>query len=285
MAIGDFDWSIVSQMLEAKGTKLMRRLRPPSWIAQPSRPRARNLALIVVVVTALVALHGENGESSQVFTSLQAPGHGREFLSLHAPGRQLGVGRNAMIEIPADVKKGLKLLVDNTPLRILSFESRNAGGKGKWTVVARVQNLVSGVISDKTFQGGSKYEEVVTKLQETTYSYEGADKSYVFMNTETFEEMTVSQEVLGEGADFLTEGVVVDVEMWDGKPLGVRFKEDIVIKVESVPQFSGGSSNVKQTGDQKVFLSNGVAKLGPQYLKAGDMVIVDRNSFQIAKRA
>eukprot|EP00416_Gambierdiscus_australes_P035700 CAMPEP_0171101994 /NCGR_PEP_ID=MMETSP0766_2-20121228/56530_1 /TAXON_ID=439317 /ORGANISM="Gambierdiscus australes, Strain CAWD 149" /LENGTH=215 /DNA_ID=CAMNT_0011562167 /DNA_START=122 /DNA_END=769 /DNA_ORIENTATION=+ len=199
--------------------------------------------------------------------------------SIQPSSRRVAVQRRAnMIQIPGGIKNGLKLLIDGDPVQVQSFLSKKQG-KGVAITKTKVRNLLTGATVEKTLQSGSKYEVIETEWRKATYSYFNEDaNAYMFMDDLTFEEVEMSADVLGDAAEWLTDGVEVDLEMYDDKFVQFQFRKDLVLEVETVID-SG-----REDGQKQVILANGIKKMGANYLKVGDMVQIHPTSFEIIKR-
>merc|ERR1712061_153618 len=101
---------------------------------------------------------------------------------------------------------------NGTPVKVVSFLTKKQGRQAS-QVKAKVRNLLTGALTEENFPSGSKYEVASTELTDATYSYYNADEGkYVFMDSETFEELEMSSEDIGKGADFLNGGDEVTLE-------------------------------------------------------------------------
>eukprot|EP00929_Paragymnodinium_shiwhaense_P008142 TRINITY_DN112082_c0_g1_i1.p1 TRINITY_DN112082_c0_g1~~TRINITY_DN112082_c0_g1_i1.p1 ORF type:complete len:264 (-),score=96.42 TRINITY_DN112082_c0_g1_i1:131-853(-) len=177
-----------------------------------------------------------------------------------------------MVQVPGDLKKGQRLLVEGNPLIVVDYVSKKVG-KGVAITKAKMQNMLTGANIDKSLQSGAKYEEIETVWSQGTYSYFDADDDcYVLLDTETYEEMRIKKEVVGEIGIWIKEGANVDVEVWEQQIVSVQSKGDIIEEVVEV----------KKKGT--VELSNGVTKTGPDYLKVGDKVQINAKTYEIMKR-
>lgn len=163
-------------------------------------------------------------------------------------------------------------------MQIKSFLSKKVGkGVGICKVVAL--NLLNGATQEKSLGSGKKYEVFETEWTEATFSYFNAESStYVFMHAETYEEIPLQANVVGEMGVWLTDGMKVDLEKYEGKYLQFRLQEEIILTVDSISSSSRSDDNVQVT------LSNGVVKTGFAFLKVGDKVLINPVSFQISKR-
>ncbi|CAE7263512.1 efp [Symbiodinium necroappetens] len=93
----------------------------------------------------------------------------------------------SMIEVPGGLKNGIKIVVDDTPVKLISFQSKKQG-KGVAITKAKIQSMITGAIFEKTLNSGSKFNEVETQWQVGTYSYrDESDNTFHIMDMETFE--------------------------------------------------------------------------------------------------
>mmetsp|Transcript_69264 Transcript_69264/g.166093 ORF Transcript_69264/g.166093 Transcript_69264/m.166093 type:complete len:248 (+) Transcript_69264:70-813(+) len=215
--------------------------------------------------------------TSLVFTSSHSTAH-----SPWRTSRRGNVARfGGLIEIPGDMKNGLKILVDGEPIQVLEFQAQKRG-RGGAIMKTKVKNLLTGARTDKTFGTGTKWETFDTEWKAGTYSYfDEATDSFMFLDSETFEEIMVPSSVVGtEKARWIVEGSEVDVETWDGRILDIRFQGDLELEVAEV----GQKSDSVQKQSIQATLSNGVTMSVPYYIKVGDKVLINSISFAFMKR-
>ncbi|CAJ1365664.1 unnamed protein product [Effrenium voratum] len=193
------------------------------------------------------------------------------------PGRAPAVTRY-MVEVPGGLKNGVKMIVDGDPMQLIQFQSKKQG-KGVAITKAKLKNMLTGALVDKTFNSGSKYDEVETFWKVGTYSYKDEDEgSYHIMDMESFEDTAVPADVLGEMGEWLVEGQNVEFEQWGEKIVNVVFPDDIIMEITDIKQSKDNGR------DQIVVLSNGISKQAPAYLQVGDKVSIDKKNFEITKR-
>jgi len=197
-------------------------------------------------------------------------------------GRGAVVPRRAgsVIEIPSGLKKGLQMLVDDEPYEILDYSSKKQG-KGVAITKAKMKNMLTGSIVDKTLMQTKKYEEVETSWVQTTYSYpDDATDEFVFMDSETFEELRIPTPVVGERAPWILDGMRVDLCLYEGKVIDFQIKDEIITKIVGVD----GKKDSETKNSIRVTLENGEQVNGPFYLNVGDTVLIDSKNYQIQKR-
>jgi len=196
------------------------------------------------------------------------------------PGpREVAVARRGtMISIPGDIKNGIKMDIDGTPYQVVSFLSKKVG-KGVAITKAKVMDLYTGAIIEKSLQSGSKYEAIDTEWVDATYSYyDEGNSQYMFMNSETYEEIPLAASILGDSGEWLVEGNEVELESYAGTTIKFRFKGELILDIKEVVDTG------RSDGSVQAVLSNGVTKQGPSYLKVGDKVLIDQDTFAIKKR-
>lgn len=193
--------------------------------------------------------------------------------------RQLRVARAAgQVNVPGDIKNGVMFLVNDDPVQVVSFESKKIG-KGVAKTSMKVKNVLTGSQSDVAYTSGTKLDGAETEKTKATYSYNTDDGTFVFMDSETFEEIFTDRDCLGEYADWITEGMQVELTTYLGKVIGITFMEEIIMTVADV---SGGK--VRADASTQITLENGVVMTAPSYLKVGDRVQISARYFNFQKR-
>jgi elongation factor P len=180
----------------------------------------------------------------------------------------------------ADIHKNVKLLVDGIPYCVDEVDFTKPG-KGRAIYRLKLRNLLDGSIIEKTLHSGEKADEAQTTYQQEQYLYQDGDH-YIFMNTETFEQLFVTESQIGSKKDFLKEGTLVDMLMFGDRPIDItlpnfiEFKileSDIAIKAQTIsPQLKSATI---ETG----------AVIGvPSFINVGDIIKVDTRSGTYVER-
>ena len=142
------------------------------------------------------------------------------------------------------LKKGMCIKHQNDLYRVVEAQHKTPGNL-RGMVQARIRNLKTGAISDHRFRSVDTVERAILDETEMEYLYRDGDM-YHFMNNETFEQLGLSDEVLGSAVDYLIPNLKLAIEFYEGRPVGIEVPLTVVMKVmETEPGIKGASvSNV-----------------------------------------
>jgi elongation factor P len=170
----------------------------------------------------------------------------------------------------AEFRKGLRIVFDGAPYTIVDFQHVKPG-KGGAFVRTKLKHMRTGRVIDNTFRSGEKVELVDFEDKHMQFLYR--DDRYHFMDTETYEQVSLSGEEVGDAADYLKENTEVDVLYIDGAPAGVEvpnFVELTIVKTDP-----GVRGDTAQGGSKPARLETGAVVQVPLFLNEGDVVKVD----------
>lgn len=146
----------------------------------------------------------------------------------------------------SDIRKGLKVLIDKQPYNVVDFQFVKPG-KGQAFTRTKMKNMLSGSILERTFKSGEKLAPADVDSREMQYLYPEGD-GWVFMDTKSYDQFTLDADAVGDCKHYLLDGLMVEVQLFDGNPIAVTpptFVELTVIETE--PGFKGDStSNVQK---------------------------------------
>ena len=170
-----------------------------------------------------------------------------------------------------DLKNGLVLNLDGQLWAITAFQHVKPG-KGGAFVRTTLKNVLTGKVVDKTFNAGTKVDTATVDRRDMTYLYrDGAD--FVFMDAESYDQMPIGPEVVGEAADFMLENSTATVAVHDGVPLYVELPASVELLVsETEPGLQGDRST---GGTKPATLETGRQIQVPLFLTSGEKVKVD----------
>ncbi|NLV79609.1 MAG: elongation factor P [Rhodococcus sp.] len=171
----------------------------------------------------------------------------------------------------SDFKNGLVLKIDGQLWQIIEFQHVKPG-KGPAFVRTKIKNVTSGKTVDKTWNAGVKVETATVDRRDMTYLYnDGTD--YVFMDGETYDQISITPELLGDGAKFLLENMAVQVATHEDQPLFVELP--VTVELE-VTQTDPGLQGDRSTGGTKpATLETGAEIQVPLFINIGDKLKVD----------
>jgi len=180
----------------------------------------------------------------------------------------------------SDLKKGLKIEIDREPFIITDFQFSKPG-KGQAMYRCKIKNLISGSTSDKTYRSGDKINK--PDLMDHTMSYSYYDgENFVFMNDETFEQIEISEDLLGNNQYYLVEDMPCSILFHNDKVIEIslpNFVEKVITETE--PGFKGDTS----TNTYKpAKIDNGYEIHVPLFINEGDTVRIDTRTGDYADR-
>ena len=179
------------------------------------------------------------------------------------------------------IRKGMILIHDGEPHRVLEFQHRTPG-KGTAIVRALMRNLRTGASYEHRFNSKESVERAILDQQEMEYLYQDGPLCY-FMNTETFEQFPIDQEILGDFNNYLREGAKVQVEFFEEQPITVEFPAFVELKVvETEPELKGATAS---NSPKPATLETGVVIQVPPFIRPGEMVRVDPSEGRYLERA
>lgn len=171
----------------------------------------------------------------------------------------------------AEFKKGLKIELDNVPYVIVDFQHVKPG-KGGAFVRTKLKSLLTGRVLDQTFRSGERVKRPDLMEREMQYLYREGDR-YFMMDNETYEQITLTEEQVGDARLFMTENLTVKVLFFNQQPVAVdlpTFVEQEIAKTEP-----GVRGDTAAGGTKPATLESGAVIQVPLFINEGDRVKVD----------
>ena len=170
-----------------------------------------------------------------------------------------------------DVKPGMALNLDNGLYTVVDYQHVKPG-KGKAFVRMKLKSLDNGAVLDRTFRAGGNVPRAVINRQDFQYLYKD-DMGFNCMNTDTYEQMAVPAELIGTVADYLVEGMIVQLNLFEGNPIGIDLPASVELEVTYAEP---GVKGDRVSGATKpVTLKTGLVVQAPLFIEQGDVVKVD----------
>lgn len=185
-----------------------------------------------------------------------------------------------MLVSTQEFKKGLKILYDGEPYMIVEFQHVKPG-KGGAFVRTRIKSLVTGNVLDVTFRSGEKVELLELEEKRMQFLYREGTR-YYFMDQNTFDQLFIEEEYLGDARYFLTEGLVINVSFFRGNPIGVELPNFVDLKV--VKTEPGLRGDTAQSPTKPATLETGYTLQVPLFVNEGDIVKIDTRTGEYIER-
>ena len=179
-------------------------------------------------------------------------------------------------------KNGMHVEVDRTVFKIVEFQHVKPG-KGGAFVRTKLRRVADGAVLDKTFRAGEKFRSIRTETRRMQFLYgDGTDAH--FMDLETYEQLTLPEERVGESLKWIVPNEEVDVLYVDERPTDVQVPSAVELAVaETEPGVRGDTAS--GGGDKPATLESGVTVRVPLFVNEGDRVRVDTRSGEYVARA
>lgn len=171
----------------------------------------------------------------------------------------------------AEFRKGLRIELDGEPYTILEFQHVKPG-KGGAFVRTKLKNLITGYVQDRTFRSGEKVEKPDLEEKRMQYLYREGEL-YHFMDLESYEQIALNKEQLGDSADFLAENISVDALFHRGKAIGIELP--IFVELEVAETEPGVRGDTASGGNKPARTVTGAVVSVPLFVNVGDMIKVD----------
>ena len=180
-----------------------------------------------------------------------------------------------------DLKNGMVLDLDGQLWAVVQFQHVKPG-KGGAFVRTTLKNVLSGKVVDRTFNAGTKVDTATVDKRGMSYLYREGDE-FVFMDADTYEQVHVPAETVGEGAGYLLENTDVVVAVYEGTPLYVELPTSVELVIA---QTDPGLQGDRSTGGTKpATLETGATIQVPLFVTTGEKVKVDTRDGRYLGRA
>ncbi len=179
-----------------------------------------------------------------------------------------------------NVHKNSKLLIDGIPFNVVDAEFVKPG-KGRAIYRLRLLNMKNNTTLERTYHSGDKVDEVSVTTHEEQYLYQEHDQ-YVFMNSETFEQRYVPEQIIGDKKYYLKEGTAVIMQMMGEDILDVTPPTFVELKV--VESATAGKTDTITNQGKTAVMETGLQIDVPVFVKEGDIIKVDTRTNRYVER-
>ncbi|EIM77646.1 elongation factor P [Nitratireductor rhodophyticola] len=154
-------------------------------------------------------------------------------------------------------------------------------GKGGAYNQVELKNLIDGTKLNERFRAAETVERVRLEQKDFSFLYEQED-ALVFMDSETYEQLELQKDFVGDRAAFLQDGMTVTVELYEEKPIGISLPDQVTLTIaEADPVVKGQTA---ASSYKPAVLENGVRVMVPPFIEAGEKIVVDTNEITYLRR-
>jgi elongation factor P len=184
--------------------------------------------------------------------------------------------------IPAtQMRPGMVIKHNNDLHSVFSVEHRTPGNLRAF-IQAKLRNLRTGAMFEHRFRSGDAIDKITVDEEKMEYLYQEGD-SYVFMNTENYEQLHLNRDILGDAVDYLIPNLQISVEFFDGKAVGVELPQTVeLLIVETEP---GLKSATASSVTKPAKTETGLVVYVPPFVNEGDKIRVDTSEGAYLSRA
>jgi elongation factor P len=183
-----------------------------------------------------------------------------------------------------EIKRKSFFEFENAPYVCLDVEINTPTARGGQTLVRlKMRNLITRAVFDKTFKASDKFKEPDLDMTPASYLYSDGD-GYHFMDQESYETVTLQPDMIGDAADFLVEGSIIQLHKFNGNPIGLQLPPHVELEVTyTEPAVRGDTSSGTVT--KAATLQTGIEIRVPLFIKQGEKVKVATETREFAGRA
>ena len=179
-----------------------------------------------------------------------------------------------------DIRKGLRIQIDGVPYHVVDHQFVKPG-KGQAFTRCKIRNLMTGNVVERTWKSGESVELADVEERKMTYSWAEGD-TFVFMDTNTGDQIHVEKEKVGDDARWLNEGMDVDVTLYNGSAIGIDLPASVVMQiVSSEPGIKGDTAS---GATKPATLATGAVVNVPLFIKEGEWIKIDTSTGQYLER-
>ena len=178
-----------------------------------------------------------------------------------------------------DFRNGITLEIDGNVYQIMEFQHVKPG-KGAAFVRTKIKDVINGGVVERTFRPTEKCPQAHIERQEMQYLY--ADDMYHFMNTETYDQVALTKEQVGDSLKFVKENEVVKVCSWNGNVYAIE--PPLFVELEVIETEPGFAGNTAQGATKPATVETGAQVMVPLFVNQGDKLKIDTRTGEYLSR-
>ncbi len=179
-------------------------------------------------------------------------------------------------------RPGTVIKLNGELLLVVKHEMRR-GGRGATNVMMRLKNLIVGNTVDRVVDSEEKFEDITLERAKAEFLYQSGD-TFAFMNQDTYETVELHEDDVGDAAMYLKEGLIVDLQTFEGKFIGIMLPLRVTLKViEADPSVAGNTADGKV--DKLVKLETGLELRVPGFVNQDESIVINTETGDYLERA
>jgi elongation factor P len=179
-----------------------------------------------------------------------------------------------------DIRKGMVILFEGTPVKVMEFHHHTPGNL-RAMVQTRLRNLLTGSSFEHRFRSNDTLDKITLEQHKMDYLYSDGSHHH-FMNNETYEQVALTEAELGDAAEWLMPNLTIEVEFYNGTPIGVALPASMELTVTSTePVLKGATAS---NSNKPATLENGVTLQVPPFIVEGERIRVNPTESRYMER-
>ncbi|HEV8159412.1 MAG: elongation factor P [Acidobacteria bacterium] len=185
-----------------------------------------------------------------------------------------------MAQSANDIRKGMVILFEGTPCKVMEFRHHTPGNL-RAMVQTRLRNLLTGSSFEHRFRSNDTLDRVVLEQHDMEYLYSDGSHHH-FMNTENYEQISLTEDELGDAVQWLMPGLKIQVEFYNGTPIGVQLPASMELTItDTEPVMKGATAS---NSNKPATLENGVTLYVPPFMTVGERIRVNPSESKYMER-
>lgn len=180
-----------------------------------------------------------------------------------------------------DLRNGMTIEIDNGVWAVIEFLHVKPG-KGSAFVRTKLKNVETGQVVEKTFRAGEKLEQAILDKREMQFLYAAGEDEYVFMDNESFEQISLRKAQIGDGIKYMKENTIINILKHGEKIIGIDLPNHVELEVVETPPAEKG--NTAQGGTKPATMETGAVVNVPFFINVGDVLRIDTRTNEYLDR-
>ncbi len=186
-----------------------------------------------------------------------------------------------MAIIASNMRRGMAIMFNGDPCRVLDFHHHTPGNL-RALVQAKLRRLKTGIQFEHRFRATDSLEIADLETHQLDFMYKSST-TYHFMNTENFDQLEVEEEDLGDNAKWMTDGMRIIAEFYEGRPIGIQMPNTLTLEVTDTAPVMKTATKTAST--KPAVLNNGITVNVPEFIQTGEKIRVNPETGEYLDRA